>query len=626
MYVGFDTETRKKNGASREAQLQPWRVKQGLVEVSYAAMVTEDDHRWMYPKQCKCITDWAKQGFFQDHTYVAWNATFDVAFLLASGCDLKGIRFEDTMLLWKHLTGGPEHQYTKGHYGLANGVETFLSDWEFKDEFLALKQREIANNFETDETEEYNYLDAQVAVRIHQILRPKLTKRQELAYLTEQATILEVAKSWLIGSPLDKTAAKELRHETESQMAKLEEQLGFDGKMLRSRKMTDIVYGEDRWNCPVRQRSDITGEPALNKAAMAFGVKDHPKMPIFAAWKKLESIRSKYTSSIVDIMKYTTDDRMYPGPRIFGTYTGRFTYAGKSKVEFTHYFKKGGSAVRKKEFQTALAVHQIPRAKNVKKIICAPPGKKIVEFDASGQESRIMAIMSRDNGLISMFNKGMDTHAFLGSKIVDMEYDAFMKEFKLKNDKFSGPQGYRMLGKIGNLSCQYRIGKAKLQISALTDYQVPLGIEESANLIQMFKDAYPGVVDYWSRAVIDARQKGYAETLDGRRIYISNWAERNGWPASQTAINTPIQGTGAGQKCLAIWRISVDFPEFEFFLDLHDGLYYYVDDNDEAVERCQECKKMLNNIDYSYYWGINMPIPMPWDCTIGYNRGEMVEI
>lgn len=283
----------------------------------------------------------------------------------------------------------------------------------------------------------------------------------------------------------------------------------------------------------------------------------------------------------------------------------------------------------KKIFQIGFALHQVKRGPEFRSLIVAPDGYDLLEFDAAGQEFRWMAVASGDATMLRMCQPGEDAHAYLGARVKGLDYRDVQRRHEAGGDEeISGPQGVRNFGKLGNLSCQYRTSAKKLRIVARVDYDIPLSENEAYYLWRIYRETYPDVVNYWRDAIERCKRQGYAETFAGRRVYVQgNWSGKDGWAMESTAINDPIQGTGADQKYLALSVLSPYLLRHKiiYALDLHDGLYFYVPSElRETAPR--DMKFLLDNLPYQKAWGFTPPIPMPWDCKIGSSWGALKSV
>jgi DNA polymerase-1 len=159
----------------------------------------------------------------------------------------------------------------------------------------------------------------------------------------------------------------------------------------------------------------------------------------------------------------------------------------------------------------------------------APPGSKIVSADYSQIELRIMAHLSGDKSLLDAFSKGEDVHRHTAAEVFDAAPGEVTSE-------------QRRYAKVINFGLIYGMSAFGLAQN--------LSIERAAAQSYMDKyfARYPGVAQYMERTRAEARERGYVETVFGRRLWLpditsSNQARRQG--AERQAINAPMQGTAA---------------------------------------------------------------------------------
>lgn len=172
-----------------------------------------------------------------------------------------------------------------------------------------------------------------------------------------------------------------------------------------------------------------------------------------------------------------------------------------------------------------------------------------------------------------------------------------------------------------NLSLQYRIGVDTMMVRALTQYDLQLTQPRAAHIKQTYLQTYPGIPTYWNTAIQFARAKGYAETKGHRRLATPNMSD---WTQQQTAINLPIQGTGADMKALAIAVCSNMFDDTCIYgWDLHDALFIYVKDDATAKGKVLLIQEVLNNLPYQKAWGWTPSVELPWDAKYGKTWGTL---
>jgi len=289
-------------------------------------------------------------------------------------------------------------------------------------------------------------------------------------------------------------------------------------------------------------------------------------------------------------------------------------------MTFSSYIGKN-----KDKRQTGFALHQMKRDARYRNLITAPEGYTIVEWDAAGQEYRWMAIESGDETMLSLCEPGEDPHGYMGAEMSAYEYKELVK---LVHEGDKEAKRTRQSGKVGNLSCQYRIGVAKLLSTARVQHGMPWDESMAQRVYTVYHRTYPGVKRYWNRQIARAKRQGYISTLAGRTITLEgNWSGSKAWMMESAAINFPIQGVGADQKYLAIAAIGSVLKRFNgrFYFELHDGLYAVFPDK-FAEKAAYAGQAVLNALPYKKAWGFDPPIPLPWDIKIGKTWGNSVEL
>ena len=250
-----------------------------------------------------------------------------------------------------------------------------------------------------------------------------------------------------------------------------------------------------------------------------------------------------------------------------------------------------------------------------------------------------MALLSGDTTMMQLCMPGEDAHAYMGAQCTGVTYE-WLRE------NASGPEGKpkRQLGKVANLSLQYRTSAKTLVRVAAVQHRVKLTPDQALDIWWAYRRTYPGVKGYWTRQVDFARRNHYVETLAGRRVHLGaphSWkfykdfesedpdAEDATWSHESAAINFPIQGVGADQKYLAMSVLRDNLSRFDarFAWELHDGLFVVVPDQ-WAEQARVEFKNLLSNLPYRQAWNLSkdLPIPFPVDSKVGPTWGQLKEV
>ena len=196
----------------------------------------------------------------------------------------------------------------------------------------------------------------------------------------------------------------------------------------------------------------------------------------------------------------------------------------------------------------------------IRKMFVPKPGHSLVDADYSQIELRVLAHIAEDQTMQNAFISGMDIHTVTASQV-----------FGVAPEQVTPLQ--RRHAKAVNFGIVYGISEFSLS------EDIGVSRYEAKDYIESYLSNYRGVRNYMKQVVIDAREKGYTQTLYGRRRYIpeltsSNFNIRSG--AERIALNTPIQGTAADLIKLAMIRVDhalrQTYPEAKLILQVHDEL------------------------------------------------------
>ena len=623
-HIAFDVES---SGSEHEYALQPWRLGQNrawLTSFVWAGRMGPkmEFHGGLRP-DVHMMREMLEHAIRHNKTIIGWNTVFDISWLLAHG--LRDLVYQckwlDGMLLWRHLEIEPEYDITdrfkKRPYTLKEAVRTFLpahggyeEDVDFHDDSDEARAK----------LHRYNERDVLFTLLITKHLYQLLAANphQLKAAKIEAQCLPLVAEANLHGMPVDTEHTQWLQDMLTQQANDALEELaphGVTEKVIRSPvQLSKLMF--DDWGLPVvktntsaktGKTSRSTDKEVLHELSFI-----DDRVATLRSYREALGNRTKFAEAPLKSAAYNDDGRTRPSAIVFGTYSGRLTYASKQ-------------GRNKDTRQTGFALHQMKNGADYRSVICAPEGHTLMEFDASGQEFRWMAIASGDPTMLSLCAPGEDAHSFMGAQIAHEDYRELIRLVKVLEDPEA--KNKRKLGKVANLSLQYRTSADKLRVVARVQYQLPMKAPEATHIRNTYLRSYPGVPVYWKRQIAQTRATGYVETFAGRRVQVTgSWDGTMGWKMGSTAINYRIQGTGADQKYLALAVLRDYLPRIDarFGWDLHDGIYLFVPDR--HVERAaHEVKYLLDNLPYHKAWGFEPPVPLPWDCKRGKSWGELKE-
>lgn len=235
-----------------------------------------------------------------------------------------------------------------------------------------------------------------------------------------------------------------------------------------------------------------------------------------------------------------------------------------------------------------------------------------------------MAELSGDETMKTLCQPGEDAHTYMTAQIYTEDYKTLYALVKAGD----GPTvDKRKGGKVGNLQLQYRTSAGRLLSVARVDYGIDMEMKLAVRIHSTYPKTYKMMPSYWTCQIEKTKRLGYVENLAGRRVEVrGDWSRfsKLRWSMESTAINFPVQSVGADQKYLALACLKNILSEFSarFFMDLHDGIYWLVPDNNVAPFIIR-AKKILDELPYSRAWGYTPSVPLPWDCSFGPSWGQL---
>jgi DNA polymerase-1 len=400
---------------------------------------------------------------------------------------------------------------------------------------------------------EYAAEDADITLQLHQALYPQIAASDRLAHIyrdIELPTMRVLQAMERHGVLLDTQLLAELSREFGARMVDLETrahaQAGQRFNINSPRQIQDILF--DKQKLPVKKRTP-SGQPSTDEDVLAELALDYPLPKLILEYRGMAKLKSTYTDKL---------------PEMINTATGRVHTNYGQAVAVTGRLASNDPNLQNIPIRTA-------EGRRIREAFIAPPGHHLVSADYSQVELRIMAHLSRDEGLLAAFAAGEDVHRATAAEIFGSAPAAVDAE-------------QRRYAKVINFGLIYGMSAFGLARQ--------LGIERAA--AQQYMDRYfaryPGVKRYMDDTRARAREQGYVETAFGRRLWLpeirsSNQARRGN--AERAAINAPMQGTAADLIKLAMiavqrW-ITGERLEAKLIMQVHDELVLEVPDQELAM-------------------------------------------
>lgn len=621
--ISIDIETW---GLKEGYTLQPWRVE------------TKEAGIMMLAEYCG---DVAKVTFFEPeeddlffnekkvNLIVGWNLKFDLAFMLAQFTRNNSCKFKylDGMLLLKRLYQDlPTYSLKKTLIKFKDKIPNFIEDYSKDIEFKIGSPRNAYTEEEHELMAEYNKRDAIYTWHLIKYLMSIADVATIQQAIRESTAAFHFADSWVNGIYLDQKEVELQASKIETKLAEVNlflPKVGLSKDIISSPKQL-VDFLQTELNIVLTERTEkgtlSASQTVLKNLCYCYDGFQNKILRLILKYKNLQTELNKFITSA-----RACGDVAHPDPMLNSTYTGRVTYSIYHNINTTKTFKNGATKQIKKEIHIGIPIHQMKRGE-MRNIVVAPKGYSIVELDFSAQEMRLMACVANEKTMIGLFNDQKDLHAYTAAGIVGMGYEEFQELKKTDPDKYKND---RFIGKLTNLALQYRLSARNLYKQWHDKHGITNKTENDAELAkQAYLRIYSGIGRYWQDVVSFAKVNHYVKNLAGRKHMLLDWTYENAWSAEQTAINFPIQSTGAEQKILALYELRdfISQQGIRFGWDLHDGMYFYVPDCDMQRDLVKSMIEIVENLPYNKAWRWNPQVKFPVEVKIGKAWGKLQSI
>jgi len=440
------------------------------------------------------------------------------------------------------------------------------------------------NEIEIDKAATYAAEDADITFRLHETLWPRLEQTPSLVPVfrdIEMPLVPVLSRIERRGVLLDVEMLKQQSREFEKRLLELEQaafkEAGEVFNLGSPKQLQAILF--DKLGLPIISKTP-KGQPSTAESVLQELAHDYALPELILEHRSLSKLKSTYTDKL---------------PQMIDPDTGRVHTSYHQAVAAT-----GRLSSSDPNLQNIPVRNEAGR--RIRQAFIAAPGHKLLAADYSQIELRIMAHLSKDEGLLKAFAAGEDIHRATAAEV-----------FGVAPDKVSSEM--RRSAKAINFGLIY--GMSAFGLARQLDIQRGM----AQQYIDLYFARYPGVKAYMDETRELARQQGYVETVFGRRLYLpeikaSNMARRQ--YAERTAINAPMQGTAAD----IIKRAMIELDgvieksklDIHMIMQVHDELVFEV--ADDIVEQASDI--IIN----SMVSAAELAVPLIVDVGIGSNWDE----
>ena len=509
---------------------------------------------------------------------VGQNMKFDILFLRALGIEVKGAKW-DTMLMHYLLDAESRH-------GMDALAERYLNYSPISIETIIGKgaKQLTMDMVGVERVAEYAAEDADITLQLYDVLRPMLEKEPSLAKLyheIEEPMIGVLADMEWEGVTIDSEALRNYSSVLSQQLSAIESEIReMSGEATininSSRQLGELLFAKMR--IADKPKMTKTKQFCTDEEYLQSFAGEHKVVDLILEYRGLKKLLSTYVDSLPLLVNPVTG-HIHTSYNQAVTATGRLSSANPN-LQNIPVREDVGRPIRQA-------------------FVPSDERHELLSADYSQVELRLMAHLSGDENLCEAFREGQDIHSATAARIYKKSIEEVTSEERrrAKTANFGIIYGISAFG----LSQRLRIPRA-----------------EAKQLIEGYFESYPKVKEYMDKVVADARDKGYVETLFGRRRYLADIDSRNANAralAERNAINAPIQGTAADIMKMAMVNVARRFKaegiRSRITMQVHDEI---------VVDLLRSEREKVEQIVREEMEGAaKLSIPLTAECGVGEN-------
>ena len=471
---------------------------------------------------------------------IGQNLKYDAHVLKNHGIAMRGMKY-DTML------ESYVNNSTASRHNMDSLAQHYLDLKTVSFEEVAGKgaKQLTFNQVSLDVAAPYAAEDADITLRLHEEIYSQLKRETKLLKVfneLEMPLLPVLSKVEQNGALLDVALLQQHSIELGKRLEELEKQayeLADQPFNLASPKQLGEILFE-KLKLPVLKKTK-KGAPSTAEEVLQELALDYPLPKVLMEYRGLAKLKSTYTDTLP--LMVDGSNRVHTSYQQAVTATGRLSSTNPNLQNIP---------IRNAE------------GRRIRQAFIPPQGYTMVAADYSQIELRIMAHLSGDQGLRNAFAQGLDIHRATAAEVFDVSLEAVSIEQRRSAKAIN-------FGLIYGMSA---FGLAK---------QLDVGRHQAQEYMDLYFDRYPGVAHFMDDIKVQAKDKGYVETLRGRRLYLPNINASNGMlrqGAERTAINAPMQGTAADiikQAMIDVDKwLEADNIDARMIMQVHDELVFEV--------------------------------------------------
>jgi len=537
----FDTETTSVNAQAAELVGVSFALEAGeaaYVPVAHAYMGAPDqlDRNWVL-EQLKPLLE--NPGLPK----IGQNLKYDMSVLANYGIAVKGVTF-DTML----------QSYILDSVSSRHDMDTLSQNHlghtpvPFSEVAGKGKAQLTFDQIDIDKAGHYAAEDADVTLRLHNVLMPKLSRQPNLHRIyteLEMPLVSVLSRIEDNGVLIDDSMLLEQSQQLAMTMQEAEktayELAEGEFNLASPKQIQEILY--DKMGLPVLKKTP-KGAPSTAEEVLQELAVEHELPRLILEHRSLGKLKSTYTDKL---------------PTMINTRTGRVHTSYHQAVTATGRLSSSDPNLQNIPVRTQ-------EGRRIREAFIAEAGNTIMAADYSQIELRIMAHLSGDETLVHAFNNNLDIHRATAAEIFSTNLEDVTDEQRRHSKAVN-------FGLIYGMSA---FGLAK---------QLHVERKQAQAYIDQYFEQYPGVKEYMESTREFAHENGYVETVFGRRLYLPDINAKNHnmrQYAERTAINAPMQGTAADvikRAMIAVDSWLAERDDIKMVMQVHDELVFEVENS-----------------------------------------------
>jgi len=502
--------------------------------------------------------------------WIGQNLKYDMLVLKWYGVELKGDIF-DTMLA--HYVIEPDGKRSMDILS----VQYLGYEPVHIDELIGKKGKNqgTMRDVELDKIKDYASEDADITLQLKQVFEPQLKEKEveRVFYEVENPLVKVLTAMEFEGIRIDteflNDYSKQLEKEAKTAEESVYKQAGVRFNLASPKQLGEVLF--DKLQLDPKAKKTKTGQYATGEDVLMKLANNNPIVADILAFRELTKLKSTYVDAL---------------PEMVNPKTGRVHTSYAQAVAVTGRLASNNPNLQNIPVRTE-------RGKEIRKAFVARDEKHILlSADYSQIELRIVAAISADPAMCEAFRNGTDIHTATAAKVYNIPEAEVTKEmrYKAKSVNFGIIYGQGAFGLADNLG---------------------ISRTEAKEIIDNYKKQFSGIQKYMDDTINFAREKGYVETLMGRKRWLrdinsSNFTVRGF--AERNAINSPIQGTAADMIKLAMQKVQAamlkEKMKSRMILQVHDELVF-----DALRTEVKELKPLiLENMQSALILPENVPV------------------